>query len=37
MNEYNLTYKGEEKKRTLSVNKDLVASAKKKRINLSAF
>ena len=37
MNTYDYTYKVGKKKLTLSVNKDLVTSAKEKRINLSAF
>jgi hypothetical protein len=37
MNTYDYTYRGQKKKLTLSVNKDLVASAKEKRINLSFF
>ena len=37
MNTYDYTYKGVKKKLTLSVNKDLIASARGRRINLSAF
>jgi hypothetical protein len=37
MNTYDYTYKVQKKKLTLSINKDLVTAAKKKRINLSAF
>jgi len=36
MNTYNYTYKGVKKKLTLSVNKDLVRSAKEIGINLSS-
>jgi post-segregation antitoxin (ccd killing protein) len=37
MNTYDYTYRGQKKKLTLSVNKDLVMAAKEKNINLSAF
>lgn len=37
MNTYNYTYKGGKAKLTLSVNRDLVAVAKQKGINLSSF
>jgi hypothetical protein len=37
MNTYDYTYRGQKQKLTLSVNKDLVTSAKEKRINLSFF
>jgi post-segregation antitoxin (ccd killing protein) len=37
MNTCDYTYRGQKKKLTLSVNKDLVTAAKEKRINLSAF
>lgn len=37
MNTYDYTYRGQKKKLTLSVNKDLVTAAKENNINLSAF
>jgi hypothetical protein len=37
MNTYDYTYRGQKQKLTLSLNRDLVTSAKAKNINLSFF